>query len=77
MRVVEKAGKKTSKSVMAGLVPAIHAWQWCSKKDVDGRNKSGHDTFKHPWRCPRGGGTHNLWQSSPSGMTELELLNPI
>jgi hypothetical protein len=28
---------------MAGLVPAIYVFVGSSKKDVDGRNKSGHD----------------------------------
>jgi hypothetical protein len=28
---------------MAGLVPAIHVLTTSEKKDVDGRNKSGHD----------------------------------
>jgi hypothetical protein len=28
---------------MAGLVPAIHALKQLSKKDVDARNKCGHD----------------------------------
>jgi hypothetical protein len=30
-------------SVMPGLVPGIHALRLCVGKDVDGRNKSGHD----------------------------------
>jgi hypothetical protein len=28
---------------MAGLVPAIHVLFWSCKKDVDARNKCGHD----------------------------------
>jgi hypothetical protein len=28
---------------MAGLVPAIHVFAASAKKDVDARNKSGHD----------------------------------
>jgi len=28
---------------MAGLVPAIHVFLSCSEKDVDTRNKCGHD----------------------------------
>jgi hypothetical protein len=31
---------------MPGLVPGIHVLQRCSNKDVDGRNKSGHDEGK-------------------------------
>jgi hypothetical protein len=31
-----------SKSVMAGLVPAIHAFLF-AKQDVDARHKAGHD----------------------------------
>jgi hypothetical protein len=30
-------------AVMAGLVPAIHVCAAATKKDVDARNKSGHD----------------------------------
>jgi hypothetical protein len=30
-------------SVMAGLVPAIHVLRAASKKDVDARDKPGHD----------------------------------
>src|SRR5882762_11167885 len=30
-------------AVMPGLVPAIHVLRHCSKKDVDGRDKPGHD----------------------------------
>jgi hypothetical protein len=30
-------------SVMAGLVPAIHAFAASTKKDVDARHKAGHD----------------------------------
>jgi hypothetical protein len=29
--------------VMAGLVPAIHAFKQVKKQDVDARNKRGHD----------------------------------
>jgi hypothetical protein len=29
--------------VMPGLVPGIHVFQQCSKQDVDGRVKPGHD----------------------------------
>jgi hypothetical protein len=29
--------------VMAGLVPAIHVFLPCNKKDVDARHKAGHD----------------------------------
>jgi hypothetical protein len=28
---------------MPGLVPGIHVFRSCSKKDVDGRNEPGHD----------------------------------
>jgi hypothetical protein len=28
---------------MAGLVPAIHAFGWQKKQNVDARNKRGHD----------------------------------
>jgi hypothetical protein len=35
---------KTSHAVMAGLVPAVHALLH-SKKDVDARDKRGHDEF--------------------------------
>jgi hypothetical protein len=28
---------------MAGLVPAIHVFSFCSKQDVDARHKAGHD----------------------------------
>jgi hypothetical protein len=30
-------------TVMPGLVPGIHVLVSCSKKDVDGRDKPGHD----------------------------------
>jgi hypothetical protein len=33
----------TAKFVMPGLVPGIHVLQASSKKDVDGRDKPGHD----------------------------------
>jgi hypothetical protein len=29
---------------MPGLVPGIHVLKFCIGKDVDGRNKSGHDS---------------------------------
>jgi hypothetical protein len=29
--------------VMPGLVPGIHVFLWVRKKDVDGRDKPGHD----------------------------------
>ena len=28
---------------MAGLVPAIHVFSWCTAEDVDARVKPGHD----------------------------------
>jgi len=39
---VAAANISTITSVMAGLVPAIHAL-FCGQKDVDGRVKPGHD----------------------------------
>jgi hypothetical protein len=33
--------------VMAGFIPAIHVFLMNRRKDVDGRNKSGHDDY---WR---------------------------
>ena len=33
-------------AVMAGLVPAIHVFLGASKKDVDARDKRGHDVEK-------------------------------
>jgi hypothetical protein len=33
----------TLSAVMAGLVPAIHVLIGCAKKDVDARDKRGHD----------------------------------
>jgi hypothetical protein len=32
---------------MPGLVPGIHAFLLCPKKDVDGRDKPGHDEHDH------------------------------
>jgi hypothetical protein len=32
--------------VMPGLVPAIHVFQASRKKDVDARDKPGHDEFR-------------------------------
>jgi hypothetical protein len=34
---------KTSSTVMAGLVPAIHAFLQFTNVDVDARHKAGHD----------------------------------
>jgi hypothetical protein len=34
-----------NKAVMPGLVPGIHVFLFCSNKDVDGRDKPGHDEF--------------------------------
>jgi len=31
---------------MPGLVPGIHVLVFCSRKDVDGRDKSGHDELE-------------------------------
>ena len=31
---------------MPGLVPGIHAFERCTKVDVGGRDKPGHDEFK-------------------------------
>ncbi len=36
---------------MPGLVPGIHVLA-ASDKDVDGRDKPGHDTLVHAWRAP-------------------------
>jgi len=30
--------------VMAGLVPAIHVFLFCTKQGVDARHKAGHDS---------------------------------
>jgi hypothetical protein len=38
-------GKFVTSVVMAGLVPAIHALVKTRKKDVDARDKRGHDEF--------------------------------
>ena len=35
--------RATCSDVMPGLDPGIHALRLCAEKDVDGRNKSGHD----------------------------------
>jgi hypothetical protein len=35
---------------MAGFVPAIHVFLWCSKKDVDARDKPGHDEWRETSR---------------------------
>jgi hypothetical protein len=32
---------------MPGLVPGIHVLLFCHEKDVDGRDKPGHDGEKH------------------------------
>jgi hypothetical protein len=37
------AGVVMYRGVMAGLVPAIHALARTAKKDVDARDKRGHD----------------------------------
>jgi len=37
--------------VMAGLVPAIHAFIAANKQDVDARHKAGHDGVKHQALC--------------------------
>jgi hypothetical protein len=34
--------------VMPGLVPGIHGFTTWPRKDVDGRNKSGHDEWSPP-----------------------------
>jgi hypothetical protein len=33
-------------TVMPGFMPGIHVLRPCNNKDVDGRNKSGHDELK-------------------------------
>jgi hypothetical protein len=35
-----------STTVMAGLVPAIHAFLCIAKQDVDARHKAGHDALE-------------------------------
>jgi peptide/nickel transport system ATP-binding protein len=45
---------------MAGLVPAIHVLFAAAKKDVDGRNKCGHDAEKIGGR-----GAHHMTSLSP------------
>jgi hypothetical protein len=37
------AGSSSNRSVMAGLVPAIHVYDTVTRKDVDARDKPGHD----------------------------------
>ena len=52
--------------VMPGLVPGIHAFRlrgWCVLRRVDGRNKSGHDSFR-------------LYAYQPSTVFELARLSP-
>jgi hypothetical protein len=39
----ELASVVVSRSVMAGLVPAIHVFAASTKEDVDARDKPGHD----------------------------------
>jgi hypothetical protein len=45
-RVSDGPGTMLGFSVMAGLVPAIHVFPAAVSLDVDGRNKSGHDTLR-------------------------------
>jgi hypothetical protein len=40
------AHRLTAKFVMPGLVPGIHVLKYRGKKDVDGRDKPGHDKNK-------------------------------
>src|ERR1700676_4579631 len=35
---------------MAGFIPAIHVLGWANKKDVDARDKPGHDEGERGWR---------------------------
>jgi hypothetical protein len=43
---------KTTSTVMAGLVPAIHVLCRPEKKDVDARDKPGHDVERLVLDCP-------------------------
>jgi hypothetical protein len=40
--------ERLSAIVMAGLDPAIYVFLWAMPQDVDGRNKSGHDSEAMP-----------------------------
>jgi hypothetical protein len=50
----------TSVLVMPGLDPGIHALLNCRAKDVDGRDKQGHDEFCDGFFSPVG----PLWMSA-------------
>jgi hypothetical protein len=39
-------------TVMPGFMPGIHVLRPCNNKDVDGRNKSGHDELKRTASLP-------------------------
>ena len=40
----------TISTVMAGFIPAIHVWTAAEKKDVDARDKPGHDVERFAFR---------------------------
>ena len=51
---------------MAGLGPAIHDFGGCSKKDVDGRHKAGHD--ERAGSVARLSRTQHVVQALPQGI---------
>jgi hypothetical protein len=48
--ITSQIAVETTSIVMAGLVPAIHVFGCCDKKDVDARDKRGHDVERSVFR---------------------------